>query len=83
MTFRFPKWLLHEPFNLAYSPAGERGFPERLRVTLWDKIGHGYDGYGTSISWAAKAADRSRQKAKQTPTAERQRSNVERKKAAV
>ncbi len=68
MTMRFPKWLMEEPFSVAFNPDGERGFDEVFRVTLWggrrSVFERSYNGYGRSVSAAAKAADRERQRQK-------------------
>ncbi len=64
MTVRFPKWLIEEPFDIAFCPTGGRGFTKGFRVTIWDKTDARHCGYGMSVSAAAKAADCSRRKFK-------------------
>ncbi len=66
MTMRFPKWLLEEPFDVAYNPTGERGYDEHFRVMIWDKRGGYFLGFGMSISAAAKNADHARQRKNRT-----------------
>ncbi len=60
MIARFPKWLLQGHFNLYFDPEAEPA--RRFCVRLFShKLSRIYDGFGDSISQAAKAADKLRQ----------------------
>ncbi len=57
---RFPKWFACEHFNLYFDPTAE---PERrFCVRIFShNLSRVYDGFGSSVSWAAKAAEKLRQ----------------------